>query len=187
MIFPKTSPLLFKFNCLIAQATSRYLWSGLYLPKPGESFMYDWVIFMKHSSQIRMLSLGFWAQPYAQSLQMLKYFNLPTLVSNLTNTHYKITIARSAGCVAKLIKRIASTSILIKLPSAQLKSYPLSICGCSGPATNRLYKFKKLGKAGLSLRRPHVRGTAMNACDHPHGGRTSIGRPKRSAWGWIIK
>jgi large subunit ribosomal protein L2 len=39
-------------------------------------------------------------------------------------------------------------------------------------------------------RRPHVRGTAMNPVDHPHGGgqgKTSGGRPSVSPWGILTK
>ena len=50
-----------------------------------------------------------------------------------------------------------------------------------------------LGKAGRKRwmgRRPHVRGTAMNPIDHPHGGgegRTKGGRHPVSPWGKLAK
>ena len=40
----------------------------------------------------------------------------------------------------------------------------------------------RLGKAGRSRRRPHVRGEAINPVDHPHGGRTRGGRPELTPW-----
>ena len=51
-----------------------------------------------------------------------------------------------------------------------------------------------LGKAGRKRwmgRRPHVRGTAMNPIDHPHGGgegKSGQGNPHPvSPWGWQTK
>ncbi len=49
------------------------------------------------------------------------------------------------------------------------------------------------GKAGRTRwlgRKPHVRGSAMNPVDHPHGGgegRTGVGRPPVSPWGQQAK
>ena len=50
------------------------------------------------------------------------------------------------------------------------------------------YKFTVVGKAGRTRwlgRRPHVRGTAMNPVDHPHGGGEgrSKGRHPVTPWG----
>jgi ribosomal protein L2 len=42
---------------------------------------------------------------------------------------------------------------------------------------------KKAGRSRWLGRRPKVRGVAMNPVDHPHGGRTSGGRPSVTPWG----
>lgn len=62
-----------------------------------------------------------------------------------------------------------------------------------GQASNRVHKQLKYTKAG-HLRnlgvRPTVRGVAMNAIDHPHGGgrgKTSGGPRPLSPWGKITK
>lgn len=66
----------------------------------------------------------------------------------------------------------------------------LAVLGCS---SNEAHKLKKLGKAGKAYAlgiRPTVRGVAMNACDHPHGGGTgkkSPPRAQKSPWGWLTK
>lgn len=58
-----------------------------------------------------------------------------------------------------------------------------------GIAPNYSHIYKVIGKAGTRVnlgRRPTVRGVAMNAVDHPHGGgrgKTSGGRKPRSPWG----
>jgi large subunit ribosomal protein L2 len=59
-----------------------------------------------------------------------------------------------------------------------------------GRNSNILNKKIIIGKAGLSKKlgyRPLVRGVAMNAVDHPNGGRTKSNSPEKSIWGWIAK
>lgn len=62
-----------------------------------------------------------------------------------------------------------------------------------GIAPNYKHKYRVLRKAGLRVncgRRPTVRGVAMNAIDHPHGGgrgKTSGGPKPRTPWGAITK
>jgi ribosomal protein L2 len=52
---------------------------------------------------------------------------------------------------------------------------------------------QQIGKAGRSRwlgQRPRVRGLAMNACDHPHGGgrgKSKGNKDPRSVWGWLTK
>jgi len=70
---------------------------------------------------------------------------------------------------------------------------PLNCYATLGVAPNYKHSFRILRKAGLRVnlgRRPTVRGVAMNAIDHPHGGgrgKTSGGPKPRSPWGAITK
>lgn len=63
---------------------------------------------------------------------------------------------------------------------------PLNCYATLGVAPNYKHCFRVLRKAGLRVnlgRRPTVRGVAMNAIDHPHGGgrgKTSGGPKPRS-------
>jgi ribosomal protein L2 len=46
------------------------------------------------------------------------------------------------------------------------------------------------GKWGFSEKKKKhicVRGVAMNAVDHPNGGRTKSNKPELSPWGWVAK
>ena len=58
-----------------------------------------------------------------------------------------------------------------------------------GAVSNPDHMNEVLGKAGRNVwkgKRPHVRGTAMNPIDHPHGGgegRTKGGRHPVTPWG----
>lgn len=59
-----------------------------------------------------------------------------------------------------------------------------------GQASNIHHKQEIKGKAGKSRHlgiRPHVKGEAMNAVDHPNGGRTRGGKQSKTAWGKLQK
>jgi large subunit ribosomal protein L2 len=90
-------------------------------------------------------------------------------------------LCRSAGASATLVAAEADWA-QITLPSGEIRRVP-SICRATiGKVGNADHMAIRLGKAGRKRwlgRRPHVRGTAMNPIDHPHGGgegRTKGGR-----------
>ncbi|KAI9656873.1 MAG: hypothetical protein M1821_003512 [Bathelium mastoideum] len=63
--------------------------------------------------------------------------------------------------------------VVIRLQSGELRKVAPDACCTMGVASNPHWHFRQLGKAGRSRwlnRRPSVRGMAMNAADHPHGG-----------------
>jgi large subunit ribosomal protein L2 len=90
-------------------------------------------------------------------------------------------ICRSAGTSATLMAR-ESNWAQISLPSGEIRRVPVLCRATIGKVSNPEQMAIKLGKAGRKRwmgRRPHVRGTAMNPVDHPHGGgegRTKGGR-----------
>lgn len=91
------------------------------------------------------------------------------------------TLCRSAGTSATLVAREA-TWAQITLPSGEIRRVPANCRATIGKVGNADHMNIELGKAGRKRwlgRRPHVRGTAMNPIDHPHGGgegRTKGGR-----------
>ncbi|TVS17999.1 MAG: 50S ribosomal protein L2 [Planctomycetaceae bacterium] len=91
------------------------------------------------------------------------------------------TLCRSAGTSATLVAREA-TWAQITLPSGEIRRVPSNCRATIGKVGNADHMNIELGKAGRNRwlgRRPHVRGTAMNPIDHPHGGgegRTKGGR-----------
>ncbi|TWT83695.1 50S ribosomal protein L2 [Planctomycetes bacterium CA13] len=102
------------------------------------------------------------------------------------------TLCRSAGTQATLMAREADWA-QISLPSGEIRRIP-SVCRATiGQVGNSDHMKVRLGKAGRSRwlgRRPHVRGTAMNPIDHPHGGgegRTKGGRHPVSPQGKSAK
>lgn len=90
-------------------------------------------------------------------------------------------MCRSAGTSAVLMAR-EGTWAQLSLPSGEIRRVPIKCRAVIGKVGNTDHNAIVLGKAGRKRwlgRRPHVRGTAMNPIDHPHGGgegRTKGGR-----------
>jgi len=96
---------------------------------------------------------------------------------------------RSAGSSAQILAQEEGVSNL-KMPSTEIRKFNgecfASIGMVSNPE-NRFYRVGKAGKSRMKGRRPHVRGSAMNPVDHPHGGgegRQPIGlKHPKTPWG----
>jgi large subunit ribosomal protein L2 len=77
----------------------------------------------------------------------------------------------------------------VRLRSGEIRKILVTCRACIGEASNNEHNLRSFGKAGAKRWRgirPHVRGTAMNPVDHPHGGgegRTSGGRHPVTPWG----
>ncbi len=90
-------------------------------------------------------------------------------------------IVRAAGTAAKVMAK-EGNYVTIGLPSKEVRMIRKECYATIGQVGNAEVRNLKLGKAGKSRhlgRRPQVRGSAMNPCDHPHGGgegRAPIGR-----------
>jgi large subunit ribosomal protein L2 len=97
-------------------------------------------------------------------------------------------LARSAGASAQLVARETGYAV-IRLRSGEMRKVLVVCRACIGEASNSEHNLRSFGKAGAKRWRgirPHVRGTAMNPVDHPHGGgegRTKGGRHPVSPWG----
>jgi len=97
-------------------------------------------------------------------------------------------VARSAGAYAQYLGRDAGYA-LIRLNSSEVRKIPLTCMATVGAVSNPDHMNEVIAKAGRNVwkgRRPHVRGTAMNPIDHPHGGgegRTKGGRNPVTPWG----
>jgi large subunit ribosomal protein L2 len=101
-------------------------------------------------------------------------------------------LCRAAGIGATLAARDADWA-QINLPSGEIRRVPAQCRATIGMLGNADHMNVMLGKAGRNRwlgRRPHVRGTAMNPIDHPHGGgegRTKGGRHPCSPTGKLAK
>jgi len=98
-------------------------------------------------------------------------------------------LVRSAGVSAQLISKEGGIA-QVRLPSGEIRIIRLECKATIGQVGNIEHDTVKIGKAGKSRHRgirPSVRGSAMNPCDHPHGGgegKAPIGRPSPvTPWG----
>ncbi len=98
-------------------------------------------------------------------------------------------LVRSAGTAARLVAK-EGTYCHVQLPSGELRLIHKECMATIGEVGNQEQNLVNIGKAGRNRnmgRRPHVRGSAMNPCDHPHGGgegRCPIGRKSPlTPWG----
>lgn len=101
-------------------------------------------------------------------------------------------LVRSAGSAAILMAKEGGFGQL-RMPSGEVRLLPDRCMATVGQVGNLDHENLVLGKAGRSRHRgirPTVRGTAMNAVDHPHGG--GRGKSKghnhpRSPWNQLAK
>lgn len=98
-------------------------------------------------------------------------------------------LVRSAGNGAQLMAK-EHPYAQIRLPSGEVRKIRMECRATVGEVGNEDHQNIDIGKAGKKRhmgRRPHVRGSAMNPNDHPHGGgegKTGVGRVSPvSPWG----
>ncbi|HAY80115.1 MAG TPA: 50S ribosomal protein L2, partial [Planctomycetaceae bacterium] len=113
------------------------------------------------------------APPTVGNCLPLKNIPLGTAIHNVELLPGRgATMCRSAGTGATLMAREANWA-QISLPSGEIRRVPAKCRATIGKVGNSDHMAVRLGKAGRKRwlgRRPHVRGTAMNPIDHPHGG-----------------
>lgn len=100
-------------------------------------------------------------------------------------------LVRSAGVTAQLMAK-EGEHVQVRLPSGEVRRFRMEATAAIGMVGNVQHQNVKIGSAGRNRRksiRPGVRGNAMNAVDHPHGGgdggRHGIGGSPRSPWGQL--
>tara|TARA_B100000768_G_scaffold163895_1_gene165464 strand:- start:2565 stop:3392 length:828 start_codon:yes stop_codon:yes gene_type:complete len=98
-------------------------------------------------------------------------------------------IVRAAGTSAKILAK-EGDFVTLRLPSKEIRLIRKECFATIGEVSNNEAILVQSGKAGRTRwlgKRPTVRGSVMNPCDHPHGGgegRTSVGRTRPlTPWG----
>ncbi len=98
-------------------------------------------------------------------------------------------LVRSAGAVATILGK-NNDYVSIRLPSGEIRLIHEKCRATIGQVGNLDYRNRVVGKAGASRwarKRPSVRGSVMNPCDHPHGGgegKSPVGRARPlTPWG----
>jgi large subunit ribosomal protein L2 len=96
-------------------------------------------------------------------------------------------LVRSAGASAQLMAKEGRFA-QVRMPSGEIRQFYRECMATIGQVGNLDHENRILGNAGRSRHlgiRPTVRGTAMNAVDHPHGGgrgRSKGNNQPRSPW-----
>ncbi|MFQ6083418.1 MAG: 50S ribosomal protein L2 [Candidatus Aminicenantia bacterium] len=123
----------------------------------------------------------------------LRYIPLGTTIHNIELKKGKGgQLARSAGSGAQVVAKEGNYA-QVKLPSSEIRLIHLDCRATVGQVGNIDHENISIGKAGRKRwmgRKPHVRGTAMNPIDHPHGGgegKSKGGRHPVSPWGQPTK
>ncbi len=81
-------------------------------------------------------------------------------------------LARSAGSYLTMIG-LEGNYAYLKMPSTEVRKVSKNCFATIGTTSNNEHNLINVGKAGRNRHkgiRPTVRGSAMNACDHPYGG-----------------
>lgn len=123
----------------------------------------------------------------------LRYIPLGTVIHNIEMKKSKGgQIAKSAGSGAQILAKEGDYA-QIRLPSSEIRLIHLDCRATVGHVGNVNHQNISVGKAGRTRwkgRRPHVRGSAMNPIDHPHGGgegKAKGGRDPVTPWGQPTK
>ncbi|MFQ6070277.1 MAG: 50S ribosomal protein L2 [Candidatus Aminicenantales bacterium] len=103
----------------------------------------------------------------------LRCIPLGTVIHNIELRKYKGgQLVRSAGAGAQILAKEGDYA-QVRLPSSEIRKIHLDCRATIGQVSNLDHQNISIGKAGRNRWkgiRPHVRGTAMNPIDHPHGG-----------------
>lgn len=98
-------------------------------------------------------------------------------------------LIRGAGTMAIVVTQEDKFTHL-EMPSSEIRRVSGDCFASVGQVSHAEYRFVTIRKAGRLRNkgiRPTVRGTAMNACDHPHGGgegKTTTGlKHQKTPWG----
>jgi large subunit ribosomal protein L2 len=119
----------------------------------------------------------------------IRFIPLGTVVHNIELKKDKGgQMAKSAGAGAQILAKDGDYAQL-RLPSSEIRKVHMDCRATIGQVGNVDHGNISIGKAGRNRwkgKRPHVRGTAMNPIDHPHGGgegKAKGGRHPVTPWG----
>lgn len=99
-------------------------------------------------------------------------------------------LSKASGTCCLILKQNLDGTTVIRLPSKQIKTINNKNLCMIGIVKNTNAQFTIIGKAGRNRWkgiRPTVNGRAMNAFDHPNGGKTAGGCQAKTLWGKLAK
>jgi len=161
---------------------------------PGD-ILYSWRRGMSMDQPMDMEDSSFSKSKMIQRGNCLQLKDIPvgTIIHCIgLKPNGKAQLCRSAGTYGQLLFTASTGFAQVRLQSGEVRQIPVEACATIGMVGNPDYHHTKLGKAGANRRRgirPTVRGIAMNAVTHPHGGggKSKGNKHPRSIWGWKTK
>jgi len=103
----------------------------------------------------------------------LRHIPLGTIIHNIELKMNKGgQMVKAAGTGAQILAKEGDYA-QVRLPSSEIRKVHLNCRATVGQISNLSHQNISIGKAGRNRwkgKKPHVRGTAMNPIDHPHGG-----------------
>jgi hypothetical protein len=121
----------------------------------------------------------------------LNEFNQFSKISFIESGDGRVIFSRSAGTHSLLLKNdYYNLFAIVILPSKKLKLFfnkALAFYGIVGSYIKNRNFVKKAGYFVKRGRKPTVRGTVKNSCDHPNGGRTRALKLSRTPWCKVAK
>ncbi|KAI8923653.1 translation protein SH3-like domain-containing protein [Entophlyctis helioformis] len=130
-------------------------------------------------------------QPIPRS-QLIQPGNCLLLKDIPIGTQIHCMLCRSAGTSGQLLFTAQQGFAQVRLSSSEVRLIPVNATATIGVVGNEMHMHRNWGKAGARRRkgwRPIVRGIAMSAFAHPHGGghKSKGNKAPRSIWGWKTK
>lgn len=156
-------------------------------------FQYKYLPITKNTKEGDIIYLGETKQLKIGNILPIKNIPCGNWIHNIEHIPTKGAVFVKNSKISAFLIYKGKKYVTIKLPSGEIRLLNNNVFCILGELNVSLLIIKK-NKAGINRflgKRPKVRGVAMNACDHPHGGgegKNSIGRSSvYSPWGVILK
>nr|YP_009186557.1 ribosomal protein L2 [Cyclospora cayetanensis]AKO71978.1 ribosomal protein L2 [Cyclospora cayetanensis]ANJ44330.1 ribosomal protein L2 [Cyclospora cayetanensis]ANN13293.1 ribosomal protein L2 [Cyclospora cayetanensis]ANN13322.1 ribosomal protein L2 [Cyclospora cayetanensis]ANN13351.1 ribosomal protein L2 [Cyclospora cayetanensis] len=154
---------------------------------------YKYFPITKNTKEGDIIYIGYTIPLKFGNIMPIKNILCGSWIHNIEHLPTKGAIFVKNSKISAFLIYIGKKYATIKLPSGEIRLLDKNVFCILGELNLILLNLKKI-KAGDSRnlgKRPKVRGVAMNACDHPHGGgegKNSIGRCSAySPWGVISR
>lgn len=154
-------------NVLYNSNRNNLIYLGIYL----NGMLKGYNLYKNISNKIKIfeiISIGIKTNLKIGNSLLLNYIPSIYIISNIEYKN-KCKYIKSAGTFGTIINK-NNNLIYIKLPSKKIIKLKYYNFATLGQNNNKYYNLINKGKIYNIYKKKIVRGTAKNACDHPHGG-----------------
>ncbi len=170
----------------------KYVYKVIYLTSILK-FQYKYFPITKNMKEGDIIYIGNITPIKIGNIMQIKYIPCGNWIHNIEHIPTKGAIFVKNSKISAFLISLGIKYVTVKLPSNEIRLINKNVF-CIFGELNAFPCIVKKNKAGTTRflgKRPKVRGTAMNSCDHPHGGgegKNSIGRVSVcSPWGNVSK